>query len=354
MKWMAILCVAAAVLPAVTAADEQPKVGLITVGGQSQAGPGWFAPYVLHGQAGQKTKVTYLGVVVAPVSPALAKQLGLPDGVGLVVNQVEDKSPAAEAGVSKHDVLHLLDDQILINPPQLAVLVRLHKPGDEVKLTVIQAGKKQALKVKLGQTETFVPGESLPWNWWWQQPNPGWQVGPGGTWTHRFGSDGKGGVMIAPTRPGAPKMQAPTPKGPYAISARVMNFADKEHSISIECTDGRRWIVVKDKDGKLLYKGRLGQADGKVDVTTVEGLPKAVQDKLKSMQIFITREGMNVVAGGTGGSARVTAVAGGAPAAAAAASDARVRALEAQIRALQNQLEQARKLLDEIKAKTQK
>lgn len=348
MKWMAILCVAAA-LPAVAAADEQPKVGVITVGGQSQAGPGWFAPYVVHGQAGKKEKVTYLGVVVAPVSPALAKQLSLPDGVGLIVSQVAEKSPAADAGVNKHDVLHLLDDQILINPPQLAVLVRLRQPGDEVKLTVIQAGKKQAVKVKLGETETFVAGEPMPWSRWWQQPNPGWFLVPGGAWTCRLGPDGKGGATIAPGKPAAPGAPAP-----YGISARVMNFADGEHSISIECNDGQRWIIVKDKDGKLLYKGRLGPADGKVDVTEVKGLPKAVQDKLKHMQIFITREGMNVVAGGAGGSAGVTAVAGGAAAAASAASDARVRALEAQIQALEDQLKQARKLLDEIKAKTQK
>jgi hypothetical protein len=48
------------------------------------------------------------------------------------------------------DVLAKLDDQMLINAPQLAVLIRTHKPGEEVKLTYIRGGKEMTAKVKLG------------------------------------------------------------------------------------------------------------------------------------------------------------------------------------------------------------
>ena len=53
-------------------------------------------------------------------------------GVGLLVNHVVPGSPAKLAGIEKHDVLHRLDDQYLINPPQLAVLIRTREPGDTV------------------------------------------------------------------------------------------------------------------------------------------------------------------------------------------------------------------------------
>ena len=54
----------------------------------------------------------------------------LPDGVGLVVQAVVPGSPAARAGLHCFDVLHKLNDQILINNPQFRVLLRTFKPGN--------------------------------------------------------------------------------------------------------------------------------------------------------------------------------------------------------------------------------
>jgi hypothetical protein len=60
------------------------------------------------------------------------------------------KSPAA--GVLKpHDILLKLDDQILIEQRQLAVLIRNHKDGDEVTLTFLRAGKQVTAKVQLAK-----------------------------------------------------------------------------------------------------------------------------------------------------------------------------------------------------------
>ena len=59
-------------------------------------------------------RTTFLGVEVSLVAPVLGSQLGLPNGTGLVVEHLSPRSPAA--GVLKeHDVLTLLDNQILID-----------------------------------------------------------------------------------------------------------------------------------------------------------------------------------------------------------------------------------------------
>src|SRR5205085_1498555 len=63
------------------------------------------------------------------------------------------RPPAAEAGLKQYDVLHKIDDQILVNEQQLAVLVRAHKPSEEVKLTVIRDGKPQTLTAKLAEKD---------------------------------------------------------------------------------------------------------------------------------------------------------------------------------------------------------
>ncbi len=95
-------------------------------------------------------KAAFLGVGTSPLrNETLRRQLGLPEGVGLVVLSVPKGGPAAKAGVVVHDVLHKLDDQLLVNPEQLAVLVRMHKAGDTVSLTVIRGGKPLVLSVKL-------------------------------------------------------------------------------------------------------------------------------------------------------------------------------------------------------------
>ncbi len=97
-------------------------------------------------------KVAFLGVRASAADEALREQVGLPQGVGLVVNDVEPNSPAA-ARLHRHDVLHKLNDQILVNPQQLAVLVRLHNPGDKIVLTVIRKGKSVKVEAVLGERE---------------------------------------------------------------------------------------------------------------------------------------------------------------------------------------------------------
>ena len=72
----------------------------------------------------------WLGVGVEEASEALADQLGLDSGVGLVVTHVSADSPVAKAGLKKNDVLVELEGQALVHPAQLRKLVQARKPGD--------------------------------------------------------------------------------------------------------------------------------------------------------------------------------------------------------------------------------
>lgn len=96
-----------------------------------------------------KKVVAYLGVSTSPVTPALGRQLRMPEGMGLVIDFVEPGSPARAAGLAQFDVLQKLDDQLLINPEQFAVLVRHYEKGDEVKITIMRDGQTKTLSAKL-------------------------------------------------------------------------------------------------------------------------------------------------------------------------------------------------------------
>ena len=92
----------------------------------------------------------YLGVGVEAPSDSLRSQLSLPDGAGLVVNYVDDNSPSMGT-IEKHDLLQKLDDQILVNEEQFVTLVRMHKPGDVVTLTLMRHASPRTEKIKLGK-----------------------------------------------------------------------------------------------------------------------------------------------------------------------------------------------------------
>jgi hypothetical protein len=91
----------------------------------------------------------WLGVGVEEASEALAEQLGLEAGVGLVVTHISADSPAAKAGLKRNDVLTELEDQLLVHPAQLRKLVQTRKPGSKVKLVFYRGGKKQTESAEL-------------------------------------------------------------------------------------------------------------------------------------------------------------------------------------------------------------
>jgi membrane-associated protease RseP (regulator of RpoE activity) len=94
----------------------------------------------------------WLGLSTAEASEPLTAQLDLQPGVGLVVTYVVTESPAAKAGLQKHDVLVTFDDQTLVHPAQLRKLVRSRNVGDTVKLSYYRAGKLRSVSVHLGHS----------------------------------------------------------------------------------------------------------------------------------------------------------------------------------------------------------
>lgn len=100
-----------------------------------------------------KVPVTWLGVETSSVPRVVSEQLGLAKGFGLVVDYVVPDGPAAAAGVQTNDILKMFNDQILMEPDQLAKLVRSYPEGTNVTLTVLRKNAEQKITVKLGKHE---------------------------------------------------------------------------------------------------------------------------------------------------------------------------------------------------------
>jgi S1-C subfamily serine protease len=94
-------------------------------------------------------RVTYpwLGVSGTDLDPWTAKEHGV--GTGTLIRRVTPKSPADLSGLRVQDVVTAVENLPISTMNELMMLVRRHEPGDRVELTVVRAGVKHNVKVRL-------------------------------------------------------------------------------------------------------------------------------------------------------------------------------------------------------------
>ncbi|MGA2030702.1 MAG: PDZ domain-containing protein [Thermoguttaceae bacterium] len=89
----------------------------------------------------------WLGCQVAAVPEKQAKELKLPAGEGLLVEQVMPESPAAKGGIKPKDVLHKVGKRTIKKVSDLIEVIEKAKATDLV-IEVIRDGKPEKVTVK--------------------------------------------------------------------------------------------------------------------------------------------------------------------------------------------------------------
>jgi serine protease Do len=97
------------------------------------------------GTGGKHTK---LGLAVEPLTPDIARQLGVSIDHGLVVREVQDGSPAAEAGIRPGDVISEVDRQPVNSVEDLRRAVEKRSDGKPTLLLVHRQGSAIFLTIK--------------------------------------------------------------------------------------------------------------------------------------------------------------------------------------------------------------
>jgi hypothetical protein len=106
----------------------------------------------------------WLGLKVAKPDASITAHLpSLPPGIGFVIRSVDAGGPADTAGLREFDILWKIGDQMLVNEGQMAALLRLAKPGDEISLGAFRGGKPLNVTAKLVEAPATVKG--LPDAW---------------------------------------------------------------------------------------------------------------------------------------------------------------------------------------------
>jgi S1-C subfamily serine protease len=93
-------------------------------------------------------KVPFLGVVAgAELTPEVVARYRLGNRAGALVGRVEPRSPAAEAGLRRGDLIVRFDDQPIPARDQLTVAERRAEIGVPVPVTVVRRGRQLVLPV---------------------------------------------------------------------------------------------------------------------------------------------------------------------------------------------------------------
>lgn len=269
------------------------------------------APFSITLKARVAKETAYLGVGLEEVPELAREHLNLPDGVGIAITHVAKASPAEAGGLLAKDILTALDDQIIINAPQLQTLIRSKGIGKGITLTLLRKGKEQKVKVTLakGTEEWARQAQPAPLRWQGGQWMPFGGGGLDGGLDGGFGLGGQG--QLTPEQlqellknldfngtvpdalqkqirggfffggPGGNLGNAIPGEGgraqAFSIMANTSTLSDNTGTYTLSQKDGKKHFKARDKEGKELF-------DGVVDEKSREQLPENLLKKFEQLE----------------------------------------------------------------------
>lgn len=236
-------------------------------------------------------KAAFLGVSTSPATPALREQLKITTGVGLVIDFVEPGSPADKAGVKRNDLLTRVNDQWIINPQQLATVVRMNKTGDTVNLTLVREGQATTVSATLSEKEVpalddlgHMPGMDLMRQMHMMMPPPGNPGSPGNPGRQAPGNPPPGHQH---DRQGPPRSSGDGPgavAGP-ALPPPAMPLVSHGSQMASAAVDG--WVVVVQQRGHLVEvwnpAGEQVFRGPAITEEQVQRVPEQVRERTKAL-----------------------------------------------------------------------
>ncbi|MCS1407466.1 MAG: hypothetical protein M2R45_00624 [Verrucomicrobia subdivision 3 bacterium] len=216
---------------------------------------------------GDRKERTWLGVHIGRVSETTAAQVELKPGRGLIVQHVVQDSPAAEAGLKRFDILTALDDQILVNPDQLQVLVAGYEKDDVISLSVIRGGESLAVKATL--TKRKPTSMRVRKTDEYERPRLR-------SWIERLDTDGD---VVSTEILNELIWDGKVLDDVDVFHSRIVEigsagivFKDDSGTYRVTNKDGLRFLRFEDKDGKVVFDGEFNEDSKDVPVHVLEKL----------------------------------------------------------------------------------
>jgi len=188
----------------------------------------------------------WLGVQIQPVTAEIADSLGLKKAEGALVDNAQDGSPAAKAGVQSGDVITGVNGAAVKNARDLARTIATLPPNSTAKLDILRNGQSQTVSVTLGT----LPNEQRADAGQQMQapphgvPHLGLSVAPSASVA---GAGGKGAVVTA-VEPNGPAAEAGFKVGTVILDVggkAVGNSGDIVKALQDAQTQGKHSVLMR-------------------------------------------------------------------------------------------------------------
>jgi hypothetical protein len=210
----------------------------------------------------------WIGILGIPVDEVLRSQLKIESG--LVVQDIVAESPAAEAGVQKHDILLKFNDTPVTDLESLAAAIAANQDA-QADLTLIRAGEQRSVKIRPSLRPA--EGVAIP-----ALPPGDWAAVM--QWLERLrrGEAGQGPMQMWFYPPGIAV--------PGELSGELERFGG-------DATGRARWLrtlpqgtsvtVTKTTDGPAQIVVKRGDETWTVDENQLDQLPEELRDGVREM-----------------------------------------------------------------------
>lgn len=197
----------------------------------------------------------WLGVQVQPVTAEIADSLGLKAARGAIVDNPQDGSPAAKAGIEAGDVITAVNGTAIKDSRDLARTIATLAPGTSVKLDVVHKGDAKTVTLALGElpNERQAKGSGNTDDGKTQQapgtPRLGLSLAPAG----EVQGAGQKGVVVTAVDPQGPAAQRGIQTGDVILNVggkAVANVGDVRSELAQAKSSGKNSVLLRVKNAE--------------------------------------------------------------------------------------------------------
>jgi len=190
----------------------------------------------------------WLGVQVQPVTAEIADSLGLKQARGAIVDNPQDGSPAAKAGLEAGDVITAINGTEIKDARDLARDIGMMAPGTSVKIDFVHKGEATSKTVSLAEmpNDRQASAEAGQTKNAAGKPRLGLNLAP----ANEVEGAGQKGLVVTGVDPNGPAAQRGLQPGDVILNVggkAVANVGDVRAALEDAATSGKRSVLMQVK-----------------------------------------------------------------------------------------------------------
>jgi serine protease Do len=95
----------------------------------------------------------YTGLIVSTVTQRVADVLELEEASGVLVRDVDPRSPATEAGLQPYDVITAIEGETVQDRDDYVARIYDFRPGDTIRVQLRRDGRSIELPLRIGRAD---------------------------------------------------------------------------------------------------------------------------------------------------------------------------------------------------------